>query len=102
MKRNAYGPTLSICTQNLSAATKAARELCFCEARVDRELVKPMPGCRAGRRKSGSGGAQGKHGLPHVAAPLGPGSGVGRLQQRTRQHRAQREQRDITINNAQP
>ena len=61
MKRNAYRPTLSICTQNLSAATKAARELCFCEARVDREHVKPMPGCRAGR-KSGIGGAQGKFG----------------------------------------
>ena len=62
MKRNAYRPTLSICTQNLSAATKAARELYFCEARVDREHVKPMPGCRAGSSKSGIGGAQGKLG----------------------------------------
>ena len=49
-------------TQNLSAAMKAARELCFCAARVDREHVEPMPGCRAGRRKSGIGGAQGKLG----------------------------------------
>ena len=92
---------MSIFTQRLSAATKAARELCFCEARVDRGHVEPMPGCRAGR-KSGIGGAQGKHGLQHVAAPLGPGSGVGHLQPRTRQHRAQREQRDIMINSVQP
>lgn len=58
-----YGLTSSIFTQNLNAAMKAARELRFGETYVNREHFEAMQGFHAGRRKSGIGGADGKHGL---------------------------------------
>ena len=58
-----YGLTSSVFTQNLNAAMKAARELRFGETYVNREHFEAMQGFHAGRRKSGIGGADGKHGL---------------------------------------
>lgn len=58
-----YGLTSSIYTSNLSAALQACRELKFGETYVNREHFEAMQGFHAGRRKSGIGGADGKHGL---------------------------------------
>ncbi len=58
-----FGLTSSIFTQNLNAAMKATRELRFGETYVNREHFEAMQGFHAGRRKSGIGGADGKHGL---------------------------------------
>ena len=58
-----YGLTSSIFTRNLNAAMKAARELRFGETYINREHFEAMQGFHAGRRKSGIGGADGKHGL---------------------------------------
>jgi len=58
-----YGLTSSIYTSNLSAAMRAANELKFGETYVNRENFEAMQGFHAGWRKSGIGGADGKHGL---------------------------------------
>ncbi|MDF3855018.1 aldehyde dehydrogenase [Paracoccus sp. APAP_BH8] len=58
-----YGLTSSIYTRDLNAAMKAARELKFGETYINRENFEAMQGFHAGRRKSGIGGADGKHGL---------------------------------------
>ena len=58
-----YGLTSSIYTTNLNAAMQASRELRFGETYVNRENFEAMQGFHAGRRKSGIGGADGKHGL---------------------------------------
>jgi lactaldehyde dehydrogenase/glycolaldehyde dehydrogenase len=58
-----YGLTSSIFTRDLSCAMKACRELQFGETYVNREHFEAMQGFHAGRRKSGIGGADGKHGL---------------------------------------
>ena len=58
-----FGLTSAVFTQNLNAAMKAARELRFGETYVNREHFEAMQGFHAGRRKSGMGGADGKHGL---------------------------------------
>ena len=58
-----YGLTSSIFTQNLNAAMKACRELRFGETYINREHFEAMQGFHAGRKKSGIGGADGKHGL---------------------------------------
>ncbi|MDE1167806.1 MAG: aldehyde dehydrogenase [Pseudomonas sp.] len=58
-----YGLTSSLYTRNLSAALKASRELDFGETYVNRENFEAMQGFHAGTRKSGIGGADGKHGL---------------------------------------
>ncbi|RYC30167.1 aldehyde dehydrogenase [Lichenibacterium minor] len=58
-----YGLTSSIFTNDLNAALKASRELKFGETYVNREHFEAMQGFHAGRRKSGIGGADGKHGL---------------------------------------
>ncbi len=58
-----YGLTSSIFTTNLNAAMKAVRELRFGETYINREHFEAMQGFHAGRRKSGIGGADGKHGL---------------------------------------
>jgi len=58
-----YGLTSSVFTQNLNAAMKASRELRFGETYINREHFEAMQGFHAGRRKSGIGGADGKHGL---------------------------------------
>lgn len=58
-----YGLTSSIFTRDLNAAMKAVRELKFGETYINREHFEAMQGFHAGRRKSGIGGADGKHGL---------------------------------------
>ena len=58
-----YGLTSSIFTRDLNAAMKAVRELRFGETYINREHFEAMQGYHAGRRKSGIGGADGKHGL---------------------------------------
>ena len=58
-----YGLTSSIYTQNLDVALKACQELRFGETYINRENFEAMQGFHAGWRKSGIGGADGKHGL---------------------------------------
>ena len=58
-----YGLTSSIYTRSLDAAMRAANELKFGETYVNRENFEAMQGFHAGWRKSGIGGADGKHGL---------------------------------------
>ncbi|QIL80033.1 aldehyde dehydrogenase [Diaphorobacter sp. HDW4A] len=58
-----YGLTSSIFTRDLNAAMRAARELQFGETYINRENFEAMQGFHAGRKKSGIGGADGKHGL---------------------------------------
>jgi len=58
-----YGLTSSIYTRSLSAALKACKDLDFGETYVNRENFEAMQGFHAGMRKSGIGGADGKHGL---------------------------------------
>ena len=58
-----FGLTSSIFTQSLDAAMRAANELKFGETYVNREHFEAMQGFHAGWRKSGVGGADGKHGL---------------------------------------
>lgn len=58
-----YGLTSSIYTSSLSHAMRACRELDFGETYVNRENFEAMQGFHAGARKSGIGGADGKHGL---------------------------------------
>lgn len=57
------GLTSSIFTRNINSAMQAVRELRFGETYVNREHFEAMQGFHAGRRKSGIGGADGKHGL---------------------------------------
>jgi lactaldehyde dehydrogenase/glycolaldehyde dehydrogenase len=58
-----YGLTSSIYTRSLDIAMRAANELKFGETYVNRENFEAMQGFHAGWRKSGIGGADGKHGL---------------------------------------
>jgi len=58
-----YGLTSSIYTRDLSKTMQAMRELDFGETYVNRENFEAMQGFHAGVRKSGIGGADGKHGL---------------------------------------
>ncbi len=58
-----YGLTSSIHTRDLNAAMKAVKQLRFGETYINREHFEAMQGFHAGRRKSGIGGADGKHGL---------------------------------------
>lgn len=58
-----YGLTSSIYTQNLDMAFKLVRALKFGETYINRENFEAMQGFHAGWRKSGIGGADGKHGL---------------------------------------
>lgn len=58
-----FGLTSSIFTSNINSAIRAARELNFGETYINREHFEAMQGFHAGRRKSGIGGADGKHGL---------------------------------------
>lgn len=58
-----YGLTSSIFTKSLDVAMRAANELKFGETYVNREHFEAMQGFHAGWRKSGIGGADGKHGL---------------------------------------
>jgi lactaldehyde dehydrogenase / glycolaldehyde dehydrogenase len=58
-----YGLTSSIYTRSLHVAMRAANELKFGETYINRENFEAMQGFHAGWRKSGIGGADGKHGL---------------------------------------
>ncbi len=58
-----YGLTSSIYTRDINVALKACQELRFGETYVNRENFEAMQGFHAGWRKSGIGGADGKHGL---------------------------------------
>lgn len=58
-----FGLTSSIFTQSLDAAMRASNELKFGETYINREHFEAMQGFHAGWRKSGIGGADGKHGL---------------------------------------
>ncbi|NIF22037.1 aldehyde dehydrogenase [Candidatus Pantoea multigeneris] len=58
-----YGLTSSVYTQNLNSAMIALRQLKFGETYVNRENFEAMQGFHAGWRKSGIGGADGRHGL---------------------------------------
>ncbi len=58
-----YGLTSSIYTRNLDIAMRAANEIKFGETYINRENFEAMQGFHAGWRKSGIGGADGKHGL---------------------------------------
>jgi len=58
-----YGLTSSIYTQNLYTAMIALRQLKFGETYINRENFEAMQGFHAGWRKSGIGGADGRHGL---------------------------------------
>ena len=58
-----YGLTSSLYTQNLNTALKVIRSLKFGVTYINRENFEAMQGFHAGWRKSGIGGADGKHGL---------------------------------------
>jgi lactaldehyde dehydrogenase/glycolaldehyde dehydrogenase len=58
-----YGLTSSVYTQNLDLAFQLMRALKFGETYINRENFEAMQGFHAGWRKSGIGGADGKHGL---------------------------------------
>lgn len=58
-----YGLTSSIFTKNLDAAMRASNELKFGETYINREHFEAIQGFHAGWRKSGIGGADGKHGM---------------------------------------
>ncbi|GKU85220.1 aldehyde dehydrogenase [Niallia sp. NCCP-28] len=58
-----YGLTSSIYTKDLDTAMRAANELLFGETYINRENFEAIQGFHSGRKKSGIGGADGKHGL---------------------------------------
>lgn len=58
-----YGLTSSVYTRSLGKAMHAMREIDFGETYINRENFEAMQGYHAGVRKSGIGGADGKHGL---------------------------------------
>lgn len=58
-----FGLTSSIFTRDINKAMQACNELQFGETYINREHFEAMQGFHAGRRSSGIGGADGKHGL---------------------------------------
>ncbi|MED4892780.1 MULTISPECIES: aldehyde dehydrogenase [Heyndrickxia] len=58
-----YGLTSAIFTSNVDTMMRASNELKFGETYVNRESFEAIQGFHAGWRKSGVGGADGKHGL---------------------------------------
>jgi lactaldehyde dehydrogenase / glycolaldehyde dehydrogenase len=58
-----YGLTSSIFTRDLNVALRACQEIRFGETYINREHFEAMQGFHAGWRKSGLGGADGRHGL---------------------------------------
>lgn len=58
-----FGLTSSLYTRNLNVAMKAIKRLKYGETYINRENFEAMQGFHAGWRKSGIGGADGKHGL---------------------------------------
>jgi len=58
-----YGLTSSLYTRDLNTTMAALRRLKFGETYINRENFEAMQGFHAGWRKSGIGGADGRHGL---------------------------------------
>ena len=58
-----YGLASSVFTKNIDTAAKVCRELEFGETYINREHFEAMQGFHAGMKKSGIGGADGKHGV---------------------------------------
>ncbi len=58
-----YGLTSSVFTNNINKAMRACHELKYGETYINREHFEAIQGFHAGWRKSGIGGADGKHGL---------------------------------------
>jgi lactaldehyde dehydrogenase/glycolaldehyde dehydrogenase len=58
-----YGLTSAIFTKDVNTMMRASNELKFGETYVNRESFEAIQGFHAGWRKSGIGGADGKHGL---------------------------------------
>jgi lactaldehyde dehydrogenase/glycolaldehyde dehydrogenase len=58
-----YGLTSSVFTRDVSTVMQAVKDLNFGETYVNREHFEGIQGFHAGWRKSGIGGADGKHGL---------------------------------------
>lgn len=58
-----YGLASSVFTKDIDTATKVCRELQFGETYINREHFEAMQGFHAGVKKSGIGGADGKHGV---------------------------------------
>jgi len=58
-----YGLTSSIYTRNINVALRACQDIRFGETYINRENFEAMQGFHAGWRKSGIGGADGKHGI---------------------------------------
>jgi len=58
-----FGLTSSIYTQNIDVAMRASKEIKCGETYINRENFEAMQGFHAGWKKSGIGGADGKHGL---------------------------------------
>jgi lactaldehyde dehydrogenase/glycolaldehyde dehydrogenase len=58
-----YGLASSVFTKDIDTATRVARELEFGETYINREHFEAMQGFHAGVKKSGIGGADGKHGI---------------------------------------
>jgi lactaldehyde dehydrogenase/glycolaldehyde dehydrogenase len=58
-----YGLTSSIFTTNVNTVMQSVKDLNFGETYVNREHFEGIQGFHAGWRKSGIGGADGKHGL---------------------------------------
>lgn len=58
-----FGLTSSIYTTNIDVAMRACNEIRFGETYINRENFEAIQGFHAGWRKSGIGGADGKHGL---------------------------------------
>ena len=58
-----YGLTSSIYTRNIDVAMRACKEIQFGETYINRENFEAMQGFHAGWRKSGIGGADGRHGV---------------------------------------
>jgi lactaldehyde dehydrogenase/glycolaldehyde dehydrogenase len=58
-----YGLTSAIFTKDMNTMMRASNELKFGETYVNRESFEAIQGFHAGWRKSGIGGADGKHGL---------------------------------------
>ncbi|RWZ54770.1 aldehyde dehydrogenase [Halobacillus fulvus] len=58
-----YGLTSSVYTEDMNEAMRVINELKFGETFVNRENFEAVQGYHAGMRKSGLGGADGKHGM---------------------------------------
>lgn len=58
-----YGLASSVFTKDIDTATKVCRRLEFGETYINREHFEAMQGFHAGVKKSGIGGADGKHGV---------------------------------------